>query len=115
MFSIGKSSQIGRFWVRIPDRERHEGLPRFSRDDLKPYFSKAHIKPPENYDRDFNSALQKGWLHEDDADSYITTKGIEAVEANFEGERSYSSRASNGQKYKAGKMRTGRKPMAKSQ
>lgn len=73
-------------------RERHEGAPRFGREDLKAYFVKAHITPPRNYDRDFNHAVQKGWLHEDSADSYITTKGIEVVETGFEGERSYSPR-----------------------
>jgi hypothetical protein len=70
-------------------RERHENIARFSRADLEGYFGKAHLTPPRNYDRDFNKALQRGWLHEDGAESYITTKGIEAVEAGFEGERSY--------------------------
>lgn len=68
-------------------REKSENLTRFGRDDLKPYFGKAKEPPSANYDRDFVEAVRKGWIHEDQADSYLTTKGIEAVEAGFEGER----------------------------
>ncbi len=70
-------------------RERHEGRSRFARTDLVPYFGVAHEKPPSNYDRDFVEAVKKGWIHEDGADSYITSKGIESVEAGFPGERKY--------------------------
>lgn len=71
-------------------REKYEGFPRFARDDLKPYFSKAKEAPATNYDRDFVEAVRKGWIHEDGADSYLTSKGIEAIESGFEGERKYS-------------------------
>lgn len=71
-------------------REKYEGLPRFARDDLKPYFSKAKEAPASNYDRDFVEAVRKGWIHEDGADSYLTSKGVEAIESGFEGERKYS-------------------------
>jgi hypothetical protein len=67
-------------------REKYEGQPRFSRSDLSKYFPKAKQTPPGNYDRDFVEAVKKGWIHEDKADSYITSKGIEAVESGFEGE-----------------------------
>jgi len=67
-------------------RERHEGLSRFSRDDLKPYFAKAKLTPAANFDRDFGKAVSKAWIHEDGADSYLTTKGIEAVENGFGGD-----------------------------
>jgi hypothetical protein len=72
-------------------REKMEGLPRFGRDDLRTYFAKARLPPAGNYDRDFAKAVITGWIHEDGAESYLTTKGIEAVETGFEGERKYST------------------------
>jgi len=74
-------------------REKYEGVSRFSRGDLQPYFAKAHLRPPANYDRDFVAAVRKGWLHEDENESYITTKGIEAVEAGFPADRAVSRTA----------------------
>jgi hypothetical protein len=73
-------------------REKYEGLQRFARDDLSPYFGKAKISPSGNYARDFTEAVRKGWIHEDGTDSYLTSKGVEAVESGFEGERKYASR-----------------------
>jgi hypothetical protein len=66
-------------------RERSEGLTRFAKDDLKPYFAKAKQPAPQNYDRDFRQAVKLGWIYEDGADSYLTSKGLEAVEAGFDG------------------------------
>ena len=66
-------------------RENVEGHARFARDDLKQYFSKARVSPPQNFDRDFKSAVQAGWIYEDGVESYLTTKGIEAVETGFDG------------------------------
>jgi hypothetical protein len=79
-------------------REKAEGLSRFARDDLKSYFAKAKLPPASNYDRDFVEAVRKGWIHEDSADSYLTTKGIEAVESGFEGERKYTKGRSTSRK-----------------
>src|SRR5689334_20992378 len=62
-------------------REKSEALSRFARDDLRPYFAKAKQPPAGNYDRDFVEAVRKGWIHEDGADSYLTTKGVEVVES----------------------------------
>jgi hypothetical protein len=73
-------------------REKSEGVSRFGRDDLELYFAKAKQTPAGNYDRDFVEAVRKGWIHEDGTDSYLTTKGVEAVESGFEGERKYSGR-----------------------
>lgn len=66
-------------------RERVEGLSRFDKDDLKPYFAKAKQPPPQNYDRDFRQAVKLGWIYEDGEDSYLTSKGLELVEAGFGG------------------------------
>jgi hypothetical protein len=88
-------------------REKHEGLARFSRRDLEPYFGKAKESPATNYDRDFVEAVKKGWIHEDGENSYITSRGIEAVEAGFAGERKYAK----GPRKPAGKAR--RAPKAK--
>jgi hypothetical protein len=66
-------------------REKVEGLARFSRGDLEGYFAKAKQPPPGNYGRDFQQAVSLGWIYEDGDDSYLTTKGLEAVEAGFGG------------------------------
>jgi hypothetical protein len=58
-------------------REKVEGLSRFSREDLAGYFAKARQPPPENYNRDFRTAVELGWIHEDGNDSYLTTKGLD--------------------------------------
>jgi len=44
-------------------RDRYQGLARFSRRDLEPYFAQAKESPPGNYDRDFVEAVRRGWLH----------------------------------------------------
>lgn len=71
-------------------REKSEGISRFNRADLQPYFAKAKITPASNYDRDFIEAVRKGWIHEDESESYLTTKGIETIETAFEGEGKYT-------------------------
>jgi hypothetical protein len=90
-------------------RDKHEGISRFTRDDLKVYFAKAKEQPPRNYDRDFVEAVKKGWIHEDGADSYVTSKGIEAVESGFEGERKYKKRPGRPRKAGAAKSATRRR------
>ena len=66
-------------------REHTEGLSRFAKDDLKAYFPKARIPPPQNFDRDYRHAVSEGWIYDDGADSYLTSKGLEAVTAGFGG------------------------------
>lgn len=66
-------------------RERMENLPRFARNDLELYFAKAKEPKPGNFDRDFTNAVKEGWIHEDGSDSYLTSRGVEAVEAGFGG------------------------------
>jgi hypothetical protein len=87
-------------------REKVEGLSRFSKDDLKAYFAKAKQLPPQNFDRDFRKAVSAGWIYEDGSDSYLTSKGLELVEAGFDGKgmpRGSTSKPS-------GTKRTKRKP-----
>jgi hypothetical protein len=66
-------------------REKVEGLARFTKDDLKPYFAKARQHPPQNFDRDYRQAVKLGWIYDDGADSYLTSKGLEAIETGFGG------------------------------
>jgi hypothetical protein len=66
-------------------RDKSEGQARFARGELKPYFARAKLVPPQNYDRDFNQAVKLGYIYEDDNESYLTSRGVEAVEAGFEG------------------------------
>jgi len=84
-------------------REKYENLNYFARDDLKAYFSKAKLPIPANYDRDFTDALKQGWLYENGDESYLTGKGLEAVEAGFGGKaaprgRSAKTKSSKTQK-----------------
>lgn len=87
-------------------RERYKGLARFARNDLLPYFGEAHEPPPGNFDRDFVEAVKRGWIHEDGAESYITSKGIEAVEAGFPGGRTYERSAKPGTRQARAKAKT---------
>ena len=87
-------------------REKSEGQARFGRDDLRNYFAMAKQPPAANYDRDFVEAVRKGWIHEDGTDSYLTTKGIEAVESNFEGERKFVKGHKAGPKRKRSSHKT---------
>lgn len=66
-------------------REKVEGLSRFAKDDLRPYFAKAKQPPPQNFDRDYRQAVKLGWIYDDGPDSYLTSKGLESVEAGFGG------------------------------
>lgn len=66
-------------------REKVEGLSRFSKDDLRTYFAKAKQPPPQNFDRDYGHAVKLGWIYDDGDDSYLTSKGLEHVEAGFDG------------------------------
>ena len=96
-------------------RDKFENRQRFSRVDLKEYFGKARLEPPGNYDRDFNAAVEKGWVHENGDQSYITTSGLEVVEQGFEGERRYAKgrgRKKSGARRATGK---GKKSKAKGQ
>jgi hypothetical protein len=71
---------------------------RFSRSDLEGYFAKARQPPPGNFNRDFQTAVNLGWIHEDGDDSYLTTKGLEAVEAGFGGKTQPRGRTVNGRR-----------------
>jgi len=66
-------------------RDKFEGKPRFARADLKDYFANARLPPPRNFDRDFKHAIQLGYVYEDGQESYLTSRGLEAVETGFDG------------------------------
>jgi hypothetical protein len=82
-------------------RERVEGLSRFSKSDLKGYFASAKEKPAANYDRDFSNAVKLGWIHEDGADSYLTSRGLEVVESGFAGAQPIQKRKLSPKRAKA--------------
>lgn len=84
-------------------REKYEGIARFGRDDLEAYFARAKLAPPANYDRDFVNAVREGWIHEDGAESYLTSRGIEVVESGFAVERAPSKPPRKGLKATARK------------
>jgi hypothetical protein len=80
-------------------REKHQNVASFKRDDLKSYYASSRENPPKNFDRDFVETVRKGWIHEDGDNSYITSKGIEAVASGFAG----------GDEKRPPKLRTARK------
>lgn len=90
-------------------REKHEGRATFSRSELERYYAASRETPPANYDRDFVEAVKKGWIHEDDDKSYITSKGIEAVESGFAGTAEKKVRQRRTTERKAGKKRASKK------
>lgn len=90
-------------------RERHEGRATFSRADLARYYAASRENPPANYDRDFVEAVKKGWIHEDADKSYITSKGIEAIESGFAGTAEKRARQGHTKERIATKKRTSKK------
>jgi hypothetical protein len=90
-------------------RDKHEGKARFDRTDLKAYFANAKLPAPSYYDRDFNSAVKLGYIYEDGTDSYITSRGVEAVEAGFAGKGEPRGNAGRNKKKKKQKRKTSRK------
>lgn len=65
--------------------EKFEGTEYFSKADMSPYFAKAKLPKPGNFDRDYAGAIREGWIHDDGASSYLTQKGEAAVVAGFGG------------------------------
>jgi hypothetical protein len=72
----------------------------------------AKEPPPKNYPRDFNETVRRGWIHEDGTESYITSKGIEAVEAGFPPEAK-ANKSKSRQRDKRGQTtsKSGKKPV----
>lgn len=79
------SNNVERLALFAYYREKYEGLTRFAKNDLKSYFSKFRLPPAQNFDRDFRDAVQAGYIYEDGSESYLTSKGLEAVESKFTG------------------------------
>jgi hypothetical protein len=94
-------------------REKYQALSRFARNDLRPYFAQARVAPPTNFDRDFVEAVKRGWIHEDAGESYLTSKGVETVEAGFPGERKYEAKSKRSNPKKKKGQRSARRPRRK--
>jgi hypothetical protein len=87
-------------------REKHQNVASFKRDDLRSYYATSRENPPKNFDRDFVEAVRKGWIHEDGDNSYITSKGIEAVASGFAGgDETQARKARSAQKKKKKRRR----------
>jgi hypothetical protein len=84
-------------------REKYESKPNFARADLQPYYVLSKELPPRNYDRDFVKAVKRGWIHEEQDSSYVTSKGIEAVESGFATRNEAQAHAASKKKKKAKK------------
>lgn len=68
----------------------HQGLSRFKRDDIKPKFPSIGEPLPKNYSRDFQTALDKGWIAEDHGEKgsfYVTRTGETQIQHGFSGRR----------------------------
>ena len=72
-------------------RDKYEGINKFAPGDIRPYFAKARLTPPGNFDRDFASAVEKGWIHQDGENSYMTQTGASLVDSDFSGARTYAA------------------------
>jgi hypothetical protein len=66
--------------------DNHEGT--FSLEDIKSLFRRARESTPKNFNRDFEKVIQAGWVDEaeDKGEYYLTTKGLDALEAGFKAE-----------------------------
>lgn len=68
----------------------HESLDRFKRDQIKPKFPAAGEAPPKNYARDFQTAIDKGWIGSDPMDKslfFVTRTGEQQLKTGFKGKR----------------------------
>lgn len=90
-------------------REKYQNTPYFSRAALEKYYTDSRETPPRNYGRDFVTAISKGWIHEDGENSYITSKGIEAVETGFSRETDAAPSAGRPKKKPGGKRTAGKR------
>ncbi len=81
--------------------EQTEGKQKFQREDLRPYFVNARLGDPgNNFGRDFDNAVGKGWIAAKDGSFYLTQTGINVVEAGFNNENSRTSRTKTTKKSK---------------
>lgn len=68
----------------------HESLDRFQRDEIKPKFPAAGEPLPKNYSRDFQTAMDKGWIGADPMNSslfFVTRTGEQQLAKGFKGRR----------------------------
>jgi hypothetical protein len=73
--------KITAFGAYLRDQQEKDD---FSRDDIKGCFRSAGESLPANFPRDFNAAIQNGWISEDHEKSgryYVTRKGDEVTKS----------------------------------
>ncbi len=73
-----------------------EGKDTFTIEDIKPLFRRAREATPKNISRDLDGAIRSGWVTDADekGEYYLTSKGLQAIEAGFVSSR--STRTTNG-------------------
>jgi hypothetical protein len=84
-----KIATIGRFM------RDHENQGDFGREDVRARFRTAGEPLPGNFARDFQAALQAGWIAEDHQNRgrfYVTRRGDDAIERHFEGDKPTTAR-----------------------
>ncbi|KAA0916625.1 hypothetical protein FLO80_07310 [Aquicoccus porphyridii] len=68
----------------------HEGADRFKRDEIRPRFPSAGEALPKNYTRDFQTAMDKGWIGADPTNKelfFVTRTGEQQLQKGFRGRR----------------------------
>jgi hypothetical protein len=68
----------------------HENIERFSREIIRPKFPAAGEPLPKNLSRDFQTAIDKGWIGEDPQQRdhfYITRTGDQQIKDGFKSRR----------------------------
>lgn len=69
---------------------KHEGSERFTREDIRKRFPRAGAPMPKNFTRDFQTAIDRGWIGEDPTNKdsfYVTRTGEAQLQTGFRGKR----------------------------
>ncbi len=75
---------IAQYLAAVENRER------FKRDTIRPKFPAAGETVPKNFARDFQTAIDRGWIGEDPQNRdlfYVTRTGEAQIEKGFKGKR----------------------------
>jgi hypothetical protein len=87
-----------------------EGKDTFTLEDIKPLFRRAREATPKNLSRDFDVVVRAGWADqaEEKGEYYLTTKGLETLDAGFNKDRPARKGANAGSA--RSKVATARRP-----